>query len=170
VVDAYEMRATLEGAACRLLAERGIDEPTIRALRDLLDTGDQLIERGRFTPVEHEAWANMNVALHQRIVQEAHNALLDRFVQQTCQVPLAGPRDLHWDRLDTENYALAQQAHRDHHEIIDAIVKRQSARAEARMREHVYLSRDLVRARFRQRTVGFDAAPASRANQQNLTR
>jgi GntR family transcriptional regulator, vanillate catabolism transcriptional regulator len=170
VVDAYEMRATLEGAACRLLAERGIDERAIRALRDLLDGGDQLLERGRFTHVEHDAWATMNVALHEQLVSNAGNALLRAFVGQTHHIPLAGPRDLHWDRLDSENYALVQQAHRDHHEIVDAIVKRQSARAEARMREHIYLSRDLVRSRFRQRTVGFDAAPVSRANQQKLTR
>jgi GntR family transcriptional regulator of vanillate catabolism len=170
VIDAYEMRATLEGAACRLLAEHGLPEKTIRELRDLLDCGDQLLERGRFTPVEHAPWAEMNTALHGLLVGATGNALLEGFVQQTFHVPLAGPRDVHWYRLDQENFAVVQQAHRDHHEIFDAIVKRQSGRAEARMREHIYLSRDLVRARFRQQTVGFDAAMISRPNQQELTR
>ncbi len=170
IADAYEMRATLEGTACRLLAERGLPAHQIRAIRELLDAGDQLIERGRFTTVEHEPWGDMNTALHHLLVEATGNALLKTFVQQTCHVPLAGPRDVHWYRLDQENFALVQQAHRDHHEIFEAIVRRQSSRAEARMREHIYLSRDLVRARFRQQTVGFDAAMISRTNQQDLTR
>ena len=152
VLDAYEMRACLEGTACRLLAEQGLSEQRIRALRDLLDLGDQLLERGRFTAVEHAPWADMNVALHGLLVEATGNALLGTFVQQTGRVPLASARDVHWFRLDQENYAAVQQAQRDHHEIVQAIVKRQAGRAEARMREHVYLSRDLVRERFRQRS------------------
>jgi GntR family transcriptional regulator of vanillate catabolism len=170
IVDAYEMRAALEGTACRLLAERGLSEEQIRTVRNLLDAGDQLIERGRFTTVEHEPWGEMNIALHQFFVDATGNALLKGFVQQTGHVPLAGPRDVHWYRLDQENFTLMQQAHRDHHEILNAIIKRQSGRAEARMREHIHLSRDLVWSRFRQQTVGFDAATISRPNQQDLTR
>ncbi len=170
IIDAYEMRATLEGTACRLLAERGLSENQIREVRDLLDAGDQLIERGRFTTVEHEPWGEMNIALHRLLVDATDNILLKGFVQQTGNVPLTGPRDMHWYRLDQENFALMQQAHRDHHEILNAIIKRQASRAEARMREHIYLSRDLVWSRFRQQTVGFDAAMISRPNQQDLTR
>ncbi|HEY0294440.1 MAG TPA: GntR family transcriptional regulator [Bordetella sp.] len=170
IADAYEVRATLEGAACRLLAERGLPEDLIRRIRDLLDLGDQLLERGLFTRMEHEPWGEMNMALHQLLVGAAGNALLEHQVQQTCNVPLAGPRDVHWYRLDQENFSLVQQAHRDHHAIFEAIVRRQSSRAEARMREHIYLSRDLVRERFRQQTVGFDAATITRTNQQDLTR
>jgi GntR family transcriptional regulator of vanillate catabolism len=170
IVDAYEMRAALEGTACRLLAERGLSGDQIREIRNLLDAGDQLLERGRFTTVEHEPWGEINIALHGLLIDATGNSLLKGFVQQTNHVPLAGPRDVHWYRLDQENFALVQQAHRDHHGIFDAIIHRQSGRAEARMREHIYLSRDLVRSRFRQQTVGFDAAMLSRPNQQNLTR
>jgi GntR family transcriptional regulator of vanillate catabolism len=170
IVDAFEMRATLEGTACRLLAEHGLSEGLIREIRDLLDAGDQLIERGRFTPTEHETWGDMNSAFHALLVKSTGNALLEGFVQQTHRVPLTGPRDVHWYRPDKENFALVQQAQRDHHEIFSAVVKRQSSRAAARMADHIYLSRDLVRSHFRQQTVGFDAETISRPNQQELTR
>ena len=170
VSDAYEMRATLEGMACRLLAERGLAENEIRQVRDLLDAGDQIIERGRFTSREHDAWGDMNARLHQFLVDAAANALLKSFVQQTSQVPLAGMRDHHWFEPDSENFATAQFAHRDHHEIFGAIIRRQSGRAETRMREHLYLSRDLVRSRFRQQTVGFGATSSYRPSPQKLTR
>jgi GntR family transcriptional regulator of vanillate catabolism len=170
VSDAYEMRATLEGMACRLLAERGLAQSEIRQVRDLLDAGDQIIERARFTPAEHDAWGDMNTQLHQFLVDATAHALLKSFVQQTSQVPLASMRDHHWFEPDSENFTTVQLAHRDHHEIFDAIIRRQSGRAEARMREHLYLSRDLVRSRFRQQTVGFDATAGSRPSQQKLTR
>jgi DNA-binding GntR family transcriptional regulator len=79
-------------------------------------------------------------------------------------------RDHHWFDPDPENFATVQRAQRDHHEILDAIIRRQSGRAEARMREHIYLSLELVRSRFRQQTVGFDAELGSRPSPQKLTR
>lgn len=170
IADAYEMRATLEGMACRLLAERGLSQGDIRTLRDLLDTGDQIIERGRFTSAEHGPWGEMNSALHHHLVDATANELLKSFLQQTSQVPLAGMRDQHWFDPDAENFATVQRAQRDHHEILDAIIRRQSGRAEARMREHIYLSMELVLARFRQQTVGFDAERGSRPSLQKLTR
>jgi GntR family transcriptional regulator of vanillate catabolism len=170
VSDAYEMRATLEGMACRLLAERGLTQGEIRQVRDLLDSGDQIMERARFTSAEHDAWGDMNTQLHQFLVDATSNALLKSFVQQTSQVPLASMRDHHWFEPDSENFATVQLAHRDHHEIFGAIIRRQSGRAEARMREHLYLSRDLVRSRFRQQTIGFDATAGSRPSPQKLTR
>jgi GntR family transcriptional regulator of vanillate catabolism len=170
IVDAYEMRATLEGTACRLLAERGLSEDVVRQYRELLDAGDQLLERGQLAALEQEPWGEMNTGLHALLVDATGNTLLKAFVQQACQVPLAGPRDVHWYGVDQENFGSAQQSHRDHHEIFQAIVNRQAGRAEARMREHIYMLRDLVRSRFRQQTVGFDAATTSRPSQQKLTR
>jgi|SRR5882672_359273 len=169
IVDAYEMRATLEGMACRRVAEAGLEPDDIRRLRDLLDIGDQLVEGGRFTTAEFGIWSEMNCAFHALFVARCGNALLQTFVEQCDRVPLAGPRDLHWFQDDQRNFVVMQQLHRDHQEIFEAVVRRQAGRVEARMREHIYLSRDLVQARFRQQTVGFDAA-ISQPIRQELTR
>lgn len=156
IVEAYEVRATLEGLACRLLAEMGLSEDTVRKLRETLEFGDRMIERGMFTAAEHDPWLEMNNTIHSLLVNATRNTTLASCVEQTQRVPLASARHVHWYRFDKENYELARSAHRDHHGIIDAIVRRQGARAEARMREHIYFSQELVREHFKHQKVGFD--------------
>jgi len=163
ILEAYEVRATLEGMACRLLAERGLAEHDIRRLRDCLDLGDQMLERGMFTEVEHDPWLEMNNAFHTQLVTGPGNAMLASFVEQTQRIPLSSARHVHWYRLDKHNFELARRAHRDHHEIVDAVVRRQAGRAEARMREHIYFSQELVREQFKHQKVGFDTVVPFRA-------
>lgn len=156
ILDAYEVRASLEGTACRLLAERGLSAEEIRELRELLELGDQLLERGSFGSEDQEPWSEMNLRLHQILMSASKNKMLLDFIDQTYRVPLASAKHVHWYRFDSGNFNLARQAHTDHHAIVDAIVKRQSARAEARMREHIYLSYGLVQQHFSSQRVGFD--------------
>jgi GntR family transcriptional regulator of vanillate catabolism len=156
ILEAYEVRATLEGLACKLLAETGLPEETARKLRESLEFGDNMIERGMFTGAEQEPWLEMNNTIHSLLVNATRNAMLASCVEQTQRVPLASARHVHWYRFDKENYELARNAHRDHHAIIDAIIRRQAGRAEARMREHIYFSQELVREQFKHQNVGFD--------------
>ena len=156
IVEAYEVRATLEGLGCRLLAEQGLPEETVKKLRECLEFGDRMIERGMFGSAEHEPWLEMNNTIHETLVGATGNAMLASCVEQTKRVPLASARHVHWYRFDQENYELARSAHRDHHGIVDAIVRRQAGRAEARMREHIYFSQELVREHFKNQKVGFD--------------
>ena len=156
IVEAYEVRATLEGMACRLLAETGLPEGLVVKLRESLEFGDRMIERGMFTAAEHDPWLEMNNTIHSLLVNATRNSMLASCVQQTQRVPLASARHVHWYRFDKENYELARSAHRDHHGIVDAIIRRQAARAEARMREHIHFSQELVREHFKHQKVGFD--------------
>src|SRR4051812_18239342 len=104
IVEAYEVRATLEGLACRLLAENGLDGETIRKLRESLEFGDQMIERGMFTAAEHDPWLEMNNTIHSLLVNATGNTTLSSCVEQTQRVPLASARHVHWYRFDRENY------------------------------------------------------------------
>jgi GntR family transcriptional regulator of vanillate catabolism len=156
IVEAYEVRATLEGMGCRLLAEQGLPEAAVKKLRECLEFGDRMIERGMFGSAEQEPWLEMNNAIHSLLVNATGNTMLASCVEQTQRVPLASARHVHWYRFDKENYELARSAHRDHHGIIDAIIHRQAGRAEARMREHIYFSQELVREHFKNQKVGFD--------------
>lgn len=156
IVEAYEVRATLEGMACRLLGEMGLAQDVATKLQECLEFGDRLISRGMFTSAEHDPWLEMNNTIHSLLVTASRNVMLAQCVEQTQRVPLASARHVHWYRFDRENYELAQSAHRDHHGIVDAILRRQAGRAEARMREHIYFSQELVREHFKNQTVGFD--------------
>lgn len=156
IVEAYEVRAALEGTACRLLAERGLSPDVEQKLRECLGLGDRLIDRGMFGAAEQQPWLEMNNTIHSLLVAATRNGMLASCVEQTLRVPLASARHVHWYRFDTLNYERAQSAHRDHHGIVEAIMGRQAGRAEARMREHIYFSQALVREHFKNQRVGFD--------------
>ena len=156
VLQAYDVRATLEGMACRLLAERGLAPEQAARLRQCLEMGDRMLERGIFTEDEHDPWLEMNNTFHTSVVGGSENAMLISFVEQSQRVPLSSARHVHWYKLDMNNFELARRAHGDHHDIVEAIINRQSARAESLMREHIYFSQGLVRKHFQDQDVGFD--------------
>ncbi len=170
IVDAYEMRASLEGTACRLLAETGLSGSAIGEIRDILDFGDQILKAEGFSSKDHDRWGEMNAAFHLRLVEATGNTLLKTLIDYVYRVPLTGPWDAHWYRTEQENFFVAQRSHLDHHEIFSAIVARQSTRAEGRMREHIYNALDQVRKRYRNQTIGFDAVPFVQLRQRDLTR
>ena len=160
IVASYEVRATLEGMACRVLAERGIPEELARQLRAKTDFGDRMIAHGLFGAAEQDPWLEMNNSIHSLLVHATGNAMLASCVEQTQRVPLAGARHVPWYRFDEENYDLAKRAHGDHHAIVDAILRRQGARAEALMREHILFTQKLVSDHFKDQKIGFNTGTA----------
>lgn len=154
IVNAYEVRATLEGMACRVLAERGLSKSLQEALAACLDSGDEMLrQNGSSFQLDHVAWLDMNNTFHTLLVSGTGNRMLQGFAEQSQTVPLASARQVHWYRTKQENYGLATRAHQQHREIVDAILRRQAGRAEARMREHIYSSQELMREYFK-RNVG----------------
>src|SRR5690606_25992951 len=103
IMDAFGMRATLEGTACRLLAERELTEAERGELRESLDSGDQLLERGSFTAQEHEIWGEINAEFHLSIIRRTSNQLLINFLEQIYRVPLVGLKNIYWHGTEEEN-------------------------------------------------------------------
>jgi GntR family transcriptional regulator of vanillate catabolism len=159
VIDAYEVRANLEGLAARLLAERGLTPDVADRLHQCLLSGDRLLKNG-LSQRDQMPWLEMNNAFHTTLVEATRNRMLVGFVEQSQRVPLASARHVHWYRFDEENFELAKRAHQAHHEICDALFKGQAVRAEALMREHIYFSQRLIAEHVRERLVGFDTQAA----------
>jgi len=155
IIDAYEVRANLEGLAARLVAEAGLEAEVRVRLDQCLADGDRMLLKG-LSQEDHREWLEMNNLFHTTLVGAARNAMLMSFVEQSHRVPLAGARHVHWYRLDPKNFALARRAHEAHHEIFDAVAAGKSVRAEALMREHVYFSQRLIADYVQQGQVGFD--------------
>lgn len=131
---AYEMRALLEGYACRFVAERGIGIDTERRLLDCVDGVDALLVGCAevLPPSKHEVWKRANVTFHQTLMHAVANPFLSRQIATVQQIPLvqhglAVPRSA----------ALLTTYNRQHREILRAVVYRQGTRAEFLMREHV---------------------------------
>jgi GntR family transcriptional regulator of vanillate catabolism len=165
IVAAYEVRATLEGMACRVLAERGISEELAKKMRDLVDFGDRMVDKGVFRAAQQDPWLEMNNAIHSLLIEATGNAMLASCVEQTQRVPLASARHVPWYKFDEENYVLAKRAHSDHHAIVDAITRREGARAEALMREHILFTQELVSEHFKDQKIGFSTAAVLRISE-----
>lgn len=143
ILAAYEVRSVLEGLACRAAAQHGLNDLQIATLRSCLSEGDRLLGKGYLDPNDHAPYQKVNVNLHNTVIAAACNPWLKRFTEQAHNIPYASDRIVLW-----EDHALILRSHGDHHRIVDAIIGRDAARAEALMREHVYYSGVILKNNF----------------------
>lgn len=144
IVEAYEVRATLEGMACRLAAERGLNTAAQEQLRSYVSGMETLFDKGE-AGFDRAQWRSMNQGLHGTILAGAGSRTLAEFVEQAQLGPMASPHVIATIN-HAKSFALIYQAHLDHVHVVDAILRGQSSRAEARMREHLHVAGQLLRA------------------------
>jgi GntR family transcriptional regulator of vanillate catabolism len=133
VLTAYEVRAMLEGLACRRAALRGVSPEQQERLRHCLDEGDRILGKGILEPDDHAPYQRINVELHQILISASCNPWVSRFAEQAGQIPYASGRIVLWD-----DHGLILRSHGDHHRIVEAVLSGDAQRAEHLMREHVY--------------------------------
>lgn len=134
IAAAYDVRAVLEGLASKLAAQRGLDGPQIARLRHCLKTGDQLLAKGALLLEDHEPYKKMNVELHKTLIDASSNPWLETFAESAQNIPYASDRIVLWD----VPHSVILRSHGDHHRIVEAVINRESERAEQLMREHVH--------------------------------
>lgn len=152
IAAAHEVRANLEGMACRLAAERGLSADQAAEMERILALGDAILEKGRLVEEDREPWTEMNDLFHQRIIELAGNRLLADLVERTCKIPLASNRVIHW-----YDFEAIRGSHVFHHRIYRYIRDRRAVNAESLMREHIFLGIEQIR----NRVDGEVAAPVS---------
>ncbi|HTC34637.1 MAG TPA: GntR family transcriptional regulator [Bryobacteraceae bacterium] len=147
--DALETRGVLEGAAARLASERLEHDSELVQLREYRDELDAMIHAE--SDPEHLAvpdfdsyarYLDLNEAFHSEIVTLAKSAMLRRTLEQVKSIPFASPSAMVYVRskLPRAPQILAV-AHEHHRAIVEAIERKQGARAEALAREHAGMSR-----------------------------
>ncbi len=92
ILAAYEVRSVLEGLACRRFAALGVDDATAALLRDCLRTGDEILAKGQLLLDDLAPYQQMNVTLHNTLMQGARNPWVVRFGAQAQAVPFASDR------------------------------------------------------------------------------
>lgn len=158
IVAAYEVRSVLEGLACRSAATRGLTEAQARKLKASLLEGDRILAGGELRPKEHAPYQQMNVTIHDTLIEAAGNYWVTRFSEQAQNVPFASDRIVLW-----EDHATILRSHGDHHRIIEAVIARDSGRAEQLMREHVYYSGVIFRTNYQKLLDAGNASPSEKA-------
>lgn len=149
ILHAYDLRGELEGMAARKAAEQGISPEGERRMKACLEVVDAILGRGHLNDSEQGSWREMNVLFHSAIEEEVNNSFLHDTLQVMRNVPLVANAVVQWYDYDT-----VKRYHEDHHRIFDAIVRRQSSRASALMREHICQAREFVRTMLGERISG----------------
>lgn len=144
ILAAYEVRSVLEGLACKSAAQHGLNEAQIQKLHRCLTDGDRILAKGELLPEDHEPYQKMNVELHSTLLEASANPWLSRFAEQAHNIPYASDRIVLWD----VGHEVILRSHGDHRRIVEAIINRDSMRAEQLMREHVYYAGIILKNNF----------------------
>ncbi|MCX7319191.1 MAG: GntR family transcriptional regulator [Hyphomicrobiales bacterium] len=75
IVDAYEIRASLEGLAARFAAERGLSDSERATIDKSLVAGDELLSRGEFVEGDLVTYRRINGDFHDTLLAAARNRL-----------------------------------------------------------------------------------------------
>jgi GntR family transcriptional regulator of vanillate catabolism len=132
VVDAYEIRSTLEALAARFAAERGLAEAERNIIERALTAGDDLLAKPQLYEEDRVTYGAINFVLHDAIHVAARCRMLCDMIRLCQSVPQSSHRN-----VVAFEHAAVRRRHDDHHRIYDAILMRDSHRAEFLMREHV---------------------------------
>jgi GntR family transcriptional regulator, vanillate catabolism transcriptional regulator len=147
VLSAIEIRGIFEGLAARFAAERHLSEEDLRPLKDCVSTLDGVIERPG--PMEEliAGYAIWNERFHRLLSELAASPDVLRQIDRATALPFATPGALLMARaVVSEPRSMLIVAQDQHHSILEAVEKRDGARAENLVREHARLaSRTLSR-------------------------
>lgn len=137
---AVEVRGVLEGLAARRLAERGMGPRVDAALQICLSAGRDLLAKGFLTAEDIGSWSALNERFHATIVCATDSNVIRDAIARNDHLPFASADSIaiDLDALEKE-YAKLRLAQLQHEVVYEALVNRESARAEMLMREHAYI-------------------------------
>jgi GntR family transcriptional regulator of vanillate catabolism len=150
--DSIELRGVLEGTAARFAAERGVSRREVKALRDIVEQTDEVVHKADYESFEH--YVGLNERFHALLYEAARSPMLQRALEQVISLPFAGPSAFvltEAELPESREVLIVAQSH--HRGLIDALERREGARAEAIGREHARLARDNLDIVLRHRDV-----------------
>ena len=147
MLDAIELRGTLEGLAARMAAERGVEPALLAEARDCLGALDQALSATAFGAPAFAAYERHNGQFHALLGRLCGSALLARELQRASRLPFASPNGFLGVSIgQPSGHDVLRIAQDQHRQVLDAIVRREGSRAEALMREHARIARRRLEA------------------------
>jgi GntR family transcriptional regulator, vanillate catabolism transcriptional regulator len=139
--DAIELRGVLEGTAARLAAERLESEGELEPLRDCSRELDAVVHAPSIETFME--YVRLNEEFHHGFRELAKSPQLDRALEHVLALPFAPPSALLMAVHSAlpESWEILLVAQHQHHAIVDAIARREGARADAIAREHARIAR-----------------------------
>ncbi len=141
IIDAIEFRGVLEGTVLRLAAERGPEPDSLARCQRITAELDAVVGTNA-AEIVFDRYTELNEEFHAHLAGISGSVTLERELLRACRLPLASPNAFLQSQMDVpevrESLFVAQAQHKA---IIDAVIHREGARAEALAREHARLAR-----------------------------
>jgi GntR family transcriptional regulator of vanillate catabolism len=151
--DSIELRGTLEGLAVRLAAERGVDAVQLRKLHACVDEIDVILAH-ELTDDTFSAYVDANRRLHMLLAAACNSGVIERQIERAMTMPFASPSAFVMAQsIDASARDMLRIAQSQHRAVVDAIERREGARAEALMREHARIAQHNLHAALENQKV-----------------
>lgn len=149
VLDAFDTRGTLEGMACRVMAERGLPSDLERRLEHIVERSHITLYDSPWDEASRNEWHALNLDFHFALIDATGNRHLMSTIRQLRRLPRIYDQTMR-PRQSAELTTLYQREHSrvalaEHVELLGAIRAGQGTRAEFLMREHVWRNREVLR-------------------------
>jgi GntR family transcriptional regulator of vanillate catabolism len=139
IADAIELRGVIEGTAARIAAERGVDAKLLEQASSALVGIDAALAVP--DTVDFEAYVTENERFHTLLARFPQSPIIERELQRMNMLPLASPSAFLSDQAVIPYFVDSlRYAQRQHRALLDAVINREGARAEALAREHARLA------------------------------
>lgn len=152
ILDAFDVRATLEGMVCRLVATKGLSGAGDARLSEIDEDMRQVAFGTKWGERESFRWFDLNFSFHKLLAEEADNPMLASVIVQTQRLPLIFDSNQRLQNVSQVSRLFGeedtQRSYRDHGAIMTAIRLREPQRAEELMRTHILASREAIRQNF----------------------
>jgi GntR family transcriptional regulator, vanillate catabolism transcriptional regulator len=137
VSEAIELRGTIEGLAVRLAAERGAPPVVLGEARECLRAVDTLLRQPSLDDEAFSEYVKLNERFHTLLGELAGSGLMTREMDRVASLPFASPSAFVVVQANSPQARdMLVVAQDQHWQVLDAIERREGARAEAIMREH----------------------------------
>ncbi len=150
VSEAIELRGTLEGLSARLAAERGAAPMVLKEAREALGSIDAILQQHALNDEAFATFIQLNERFHALLSEMSGSQVIAKEIERVSAMPFASPSGFVVVQANSpaarDMLIVAQD---QHWQVLDAIERREGARAEAIMREHSRIAQRNLREAVR---------------------
>ena len=167
VLDAIELRGTLEGLSARLAAERTAPAVVLGEARDCLRQIDAVLGQPALNDESFTSYVELNAKFHALLSEMSGSSVMARELERVISMPFASPSAFVVAQANSPQARdMLVVAQDQHWQVLSAIEQREGSRAEAIMREHSRLAQrnlhDTLRSSYGPGSIESAAIPGVR--------